>query len=98
MITSKYLISDTPHLGGVSRIYKFKNGNGLSVVNSSMLHSYPFAWEIAVIDGVKKTIFGEVVFNCLRYDTPLTSDVEVFMSDEEANDFIEKAALYFGVD
>lgn len=32
----------------------------------------------------------------LCYDTPLTSDVEVFDSDEEANAFIEKARLLFG--
>lgn len=97
MITNKNLLIDRPHpIGGVQRIYKFKDGNGLSVVNCKMLHSYPFAWEIAVISNVRKTRFGEIVFDDLRHDTPLASDVEVFMSDEEANAFIEKAAKYFG--
>jgi tRNA(Phe) wybutosine-synthesizing methylase Tyw3 len=50
-----------------------------------MLHHYPFAWEAAVLD----------VDGSLRYDTPLTSDVEVFTTDEEANDFIRRAKFYF---
>lgn len=97
MITNKHLFVDKPHpISGVQRIYKFKDGNGLSVVNCAMLHSYPFAWEIAVISNVRKTVFGEVVFDNIRYDTPLTEDIEVFSTDEKANEFIEKAAKYFG--
>ena len=97
MITNKHLLIDRPHtVSGVQRIYKFKDGNGLSVVNCEILHGYPFAWEIAVLSNVRKNIFGEVIFDNLRYDTPLTDDVEVFSTDEEANEFIEKAAQYFG--
>lgn len=97
MITSDNLLIDRSHeLGGVQRIYKFADGNGLSVVNASMLHSYSFAWEIAVVSNVRKNMFGQVLFDQLRYDTPLTQGVEVFHSDEEANEFIKRAAMYFG--
>lgn len=82
MLTNEHLEQERPHLGGVQRIYKFKSGYGLSLVNSPMLHAYPFAWEAAVLgkDGD------------LSYDTPLTNDVEVFLSDDEANEFIARAA------
>jgi hypothetical protein len=49
-----------------------------------MLHSYPFAWEAAV--------FHPKVG--LAYDTPLTSNVEVFFTDEEANGFIARAIAW----
>lgn len=88
-ITDKHLLLEKPHpLGGVQRIYRFPSGMGLSVVNSPMLHSYPFTWEIAVVKGV--TDDGE--HHGLDYTTPLTEDVETFMSDDEANEFIEKAS------
>lgn len=86
-LTNENLVEERPHpigLGGVQRIYRFKNGWELSLVNTPMLHHYPFAWEAAVMDS-----------SGLRYDTPLTSDVEVFDSDEEANAFIKKAQNYF---
>lgn len=76
--------------GSVQRIYRFANGHGLSVVNNPVLHSYPFAWEAAVIGDVD----DEGGFSGLRYDTPLTEDVEVFYTDEEANDFIDRAARW----
>lgn len=31
-------------------------------------------------------------FRGLDYSTPMTNDVEIFMTDEEANEFIELAA------
>ncbi len=45
MLTDKSLISKKPHhLGfGVQRLYRFKDGHGLSAVNAEMLHAYPFA-------------------------------------------------------
>jgi len=94
MLTNEHLIKSGSHpsLGGEQRIYRFANGYGLSVINSPMAHAYPFAWEIAVLKGVKKN--GS--FEGLTYETPLTRDVEVFGSDEEANEFIKRAAGYFG--
>lgn len=85
------LCVERSRMGGIQRIYRFPCGAGLSVVNSSMLHSYPFAWEAAVLKGVEES--GD--FADLDYSTPLTSDVEVFMSDEETNEFIKRAAIYF---
>jgi len=83
MITDKNLTSEKPHLDGVQRIYDLANGYKLSLINSPIVHAYPFAWEAAVLKD-----------NELRYDTPLTEDVEVFDTDEEANAFIEKAIAW----
>lgn len=87
MLTDDGLIEQRAHLGGVQRIYRWGDG-GLSLVNAPMLHSYPFAWEAAVLTFAGKG-FG------LTYDTPLTGDVEVFTTEEEANAFIARAAEYF---
>ena len=79
MLTNENLESQKKHLGGVQRIYKIGKYK-LSLVNAPVLHSYPFAWEAAIIkDGN------------LDYSTPLTSDVEVFETETEANEFIQKA-------
>lgn len=93
-ITSDGFLLEIPHrLGsGVQRIYRFADGHGLSAVNCQRLHSYPFAWEIAVINGVNE--HGN--FAELDYSTELTEDVEVCMSNAKANEFIAKAKALFG--
>jgi len=96
-ITDKNLLLERPHpismIGGVQRIYRFKNNWGLSAVNSPIIHyqEFPCAWEIAVL----KNVNDNGKFETLAYDTELTSDVEIFDSDEEANAFIDKAEKYF---
>lgn len=94
MLTDKDLLLEHEHpsgIGGVQRIYRFNDGHGLSLVNSEMLHDYDFAWEAAVL----RDVFDDGSFVCIDYDTGLTDDVEIFMSDEDANYFIERAALLF---
>lgn len=95
MLTDANLLLERLHpsrgMGGVQRIYRFKNGMGLSVINATQLHSFPFAWEIAVISGVQ----DDGNFSGLVYDTELTSDVEVFANNEGANAFIAKAEKLF---
>lgn len=95
-LTDEYLLIERPHkisfVGGVQRIYRFPSGFGLSAVNGQVLHAYPFAWEIAVLKGVK----DDGKFEGLTYDTPLTNDVEVFSTDREANEFIHRAAKEIG--
>jgi hypothetical protein len=85
MITDKYLEEEHEHnflnSNGVRRVYAMPNGYKLSAINNPMLHSYKFAWEFAVINAL----------NEIDYDTPLTGDVYVTHTDEEANAFIEKA-------
>jgi hypothetical protein len=78
---------------GIQRLYRFNNNYGLSLVNTPILHSYPFAWEAAVIkfDSVDSDVFQIID------DTELTDDVEVFYTDEDANAFIERAAALFNV-
>ncbi len=83
-LTNNCFESERGHLGGVQRMYKLPNGYGLSLVNAAMLHSYPFAWEAAVF----------YPKGGLAYNTPLTSDVEVFYTDEQANDFIARAIAW----
>jgi hypothetical protein len=79
----------TSSIGGEQRIYRWGD-YGLSLINSPMAHSYPFAWEAAVIkfegDGDKFS---------LNYETPLSDDVEVFSTVKETNEFIAKARDYF---
>jgi hypothetical protein len=89
-LTDKNLITERSHLGGVQRLYR-AGRYGLSLVNGAMLHSYPFAWEAAVMD------YGtpDGTASHLTYATPLTDDVEVFHSDEEADEFIAKAFEWF---
>lgn len=73
--------------GGTQRLYRWGK-YGLSLINSPMAHSYPFAWEAAVIE------YAGDEFH-LHYDTGLLDDVEVFSSDDETNVFIAKAAKHF---
>jgi len=87
MITDKCLTETRPHFcfAGEQRVYTLPNGYRLSAVNPKELHDYPFAWEFAVILPDSWT---------LTYYTPLTEDVEVFLTDDEANAFIEKAIAW----
>lgn len=80
-LTDTCFTRERAHFDGVQRIYTLPNGYKLSLVNAPMLHAYPFAWEAAVMNPN----------GALSYSTPLTDDVEVFMSDEDANEFIQRA-------
>ncbi len=85
MLTDDMLKEERPHpLGGVQRIYALPNAYALSLTDTPLAHAYEFAWEAAV--------FG--IDGHLTYATPLTSDVEVFFTDEQANDFIARAKAW----
>ena len=95
MLTNENLLKERNHpggIGGVQRLYRFKSGYGLSLVNSPMLHPYPFKWEAAVLKDMSED--GEKFE--LTYDTELTDDVEVFYNEGETNDFIKNAASMLG--
>lgn len=84
MLTDKYPFTERrANLGGTQRIYSCGDWS-LSCINGAWAHSYPFAWEIAIAHG-----------DCLCYITPLTDNVEIFDTDDEANAFIDKAMAYF---
>jgi hypothetical protein len=89
-LTDDGLLLERPNggIGGVQRLYRWGSG-GLSLVDSPMLHSYPFAWEAGVL------AFNEKGAWSLTYETPLSQDVEVFSTEDEANTFILKAKAYF---
>lgn len=68
-----------PH-GGEQFIYRFSNGYGASVVR----HRYSYGWsdglwELAVLDG-----------DNLCYTTPVTSDVEGYLSEEKVASLLEE--------
>jgi hypothetical protein len=87
-LTDKNLVQErNGGIAGTQRIYRVGE-YGLSLVNGPMLHSYPFAWEAAV------TKYRGDDWS-LTYETPLTSDVEVFGTDREANAFIKRAFEWF---
>lgn len=50
LVDNSYFVTERPHRsgGGVQRIYR-AGMYGLSCVNAPLLHSYPFAWEVAVL-------------------------------------------------
>jgi len=90
MLTNEGLIKEREHpsgLGGVQRIYRFGD-YGLSLINTPMAHAYPFAWEAGVLK------FKGDNWE-LTYDTELSDDVEIFSTEEEANEFILKAKEHF---
>ena len=88
MLTYDGLVEELPNpIGGVQRLYRWGDW-GLSLINSPMAHSYPFAWEAAVLHWEGKNF-------SLDYSTELTDDVEVFESDDEANAFIARARASF---
>ena len=90
-LTDKNLVVEQPNLDGTQRLYRFADGHGLSLINAPMAHSFRFAWEAAVLGGIKKDGTG----GRIQYATPLTNDVEVFQTDAEANAFIAKARAIF---
>ena len=75
---------------GVQRLYRWGQG-GLSFVNHPAARSFPFAWEVAVIrfESAENQQFH------LDYTTPLTKDVEVFATEDEAETFRQRAKAYF---
>ena len=92
-LTDNNLTSEKPHpsgIGGIQRLYRIGN-YGLSCVNSKILHTYLFAWEIAILK-YKNKVSDDFE---LVYDTELTEDVEVFTSDDKTNDFIKRAFILF---
>lgn len=91
MTNDGLILTRNTGISGEQRLYRWGNW-GLSVVNGSALHSYAFRREAAVVHFTDKR--GPNDFD-LCYETPLTSDVEVFQSDEEADEFVERARAYF---
>ena len=92
-MTDENLVSERNHpsifIGGTQRIYRIGNW-GISAINGRGAHPFScgnWAWECAVIHFNSKDNYD---FE-LRYDTPLTDNVEVFSTVDETNKFLEKA-------
>lgn len=92
MLSNRNLVSVESQMGGVQRLYRLGR-YGLSCMNGPMLRPYTFAWEIGVI-----RYRGGADEWSLCYDTSLTSDIEVFATDDAANAFIERAFDFFAQD
>lgn len=74
------LIERTVHGNGTQRLYKFPNNYGASVVR----HDFSYGgkkglWELAVIEYTDDMVW------CITYTTPITSDVEGRLTDDEVD-------------
>lgn len=81
-----YLIRREAFFNGMSYVFKFENDYGASVVKH--LGSYGFSddlWELAVIKFDNESGSWD-----LNYDTPITSDVEGYLTDEEVRDLLQR--------
>lgn len=83
MAYDKFLKYDgeTPGIGGSRKVYQFPNGLGASVIS----HVYSYGgdkglWELAVINEN----------GSLNYNTPITSDVEGWLTWEEVETLLRK--------
>jgi len=73
---------NNPHpLGGIQRIFKFANGYGASVVcNFGTYGGKEGKFELAVLNKN----------GCLTYDTPITSDVIGYLTEEEVQTILKQ--------
>jgi hypothetical protein len=81
-----YLVNKNHFFGGVGYVFKFENKYGASVVkhNGSYGHSDDL-WELAVIK------FDDEGYKWdLNYDTPITADVEGYLTDEDVRKLLER--------
>lgn len=81
----KYIVIDRIINGGNQKVFRFPNGFGASVVDSKMLHIYPFYKELAVLEFSND---NNENYN-LTYDTPITDDVELPGDEAELNNMLE---------
>lgn len=73
--------------GGIQRVYRFANGFGASVVRFAYSYGGPEGlWELAVIrfTGPKDDDYE------LTYDTPITSDVEGRLTEDDVDALLAK--------
>ena len=78
-----------PLNGGIQYVAKFQNGYGASIVQ----HDFSYGgrngeWELAVIK--HNDLVSPFKFDDLCYDTPITSDVLGYLSEEEVNENLLK--------
>ena len=71
------------HKGGVQHTNFFDNGYGVSIVQ----HSFSYGHEEGLYEGA--VLLGKEDEYTLCYDTPVTSDVEGWLSEEKVLKFIE---------
>ena len=81
-----YLVSRRDLYEGVGYLFKFENHYGASVVkhNGSYGHAGDL-WELAVIKFDDKSGRWD-----LNYDTPITADVEGWLTDEDVRKLLER--------
>ena len=71
--------------GGVQYVYHFPNGYGGSIVKFPGSYGYKEdLWELAVI------VFDDEGDYELAYDTPITADVEGYLTDKEVENLLYK--------
>jgi hypothetical protein len=72
-------------MGGIQRIYKFKNGYGASVIQCPFSYGGEVGlWELAVIK-FKSESMDEW---SITYDTPITNDVEGNLTESDVDELL----------
>lgn len=70
--------------GAVQKLYRFANGYGASVVKGEYTYGGDEGlWELAVL-----TFKTEDNNSRIAYDTPITSDVEGYLTDEKVEELL----------
>lgn len=81
-------ILERPHLGGIQKVYRFKNGLGASVVRFNGSYGYELGlWELGVIK-FEDDDWG------LTYETSIASDVIGNLSEEEVQLYLSRISRY----
>lgn len=104
LIKQKYPYEEQPHqMGGIHRLYTFKNGYGASVVRFKLPFSSGYGsytsneneWEVAVVRIERPDPKKEYQFSKsfeIAYDTPITDDVIGHVHDSELEALLDKIA------
>lgn len=81
----QYLVETNSLFDGIQYVFKFENNYGASVVKhgGSYGHSQDL-WELAVL------MYDDLNNRELCYDTPITEDVEGYLTDENVRDLLAK--------
>jgi hypothetical protein len=77
-------------IGGTQRVYRFQNGYGASVVRFSGSYGWPDLWELGVVTFVTPDEWH------LTYDTPITDSVAGYLSEDAADELLDKIAALDG--
>lgn len=81
---------EIPAHGGTQKVYSFTNGYGASVIRNTFSYGHEQGlWELAVIIFEDETKQSWTI--C--YDTPITSDVEGYLTDDDVERLLNEIVV-----